>query len=674
MLVLGYNDVSFVEGPLGHELFSSLPCISLSMTFAEIEAFQILDVGTDNGVKVLSDFTEDSIQQYSHARAQRADTVQKLLEQKEEDKAALENKENIQATISEDLADGYNANLDASLKLLRQDDLKLRLPSDVLEDDEIHIIETTNLKTASGENALQDYQMQLMLLEQQNKKRLLRARAELDRSVDWKFDRKASETEFERRKRRQATYREQMPTTRAGKPIPDLKAGHSKDKMPTSSAQEDRSSTRKKRKRETRSQLQLGRQNNSGSPDDKGSTRVDGEPPEVRDVLLFFHQVSTKLSQQAIPPYFELLYSISCSQHDSDEHPITVFRDMPVPQDKSDTQAVSSSSRDRGHLNGRIPVFDIEDSGENDTNDTAFTIIRTIECSQASVLMAQAGGLLRWTEDIHIKSHAARDALQQIATCYFHQLPKEEDPYSDPYPHPRRTSETSISQNQIVPADFFFFHHREALKKYVAEYADSKNHIDSLLQYIKYRFDPEFADADKFLAKGLVTQKHVLFLFKPNELVISGSYGKPAAFVLHQWPEMDDAGWVTLRCWSFQNDGSGFARKSSVISVPPIGSHASKIQDLVAYPLRFAAPELRETIRKRGEKHWQLRTAAQVTYRGWNVRRDQYFVSPVQAFPWIILLNSAARCKIHDRPQHISQNARKRKSVPIQEAGKNICL
>ena len=73
-------------------------------------------------------------------------------------------------TISEDLADGHSADLDASLKLLGEDDLKLLLPNNDYEDDEIHITDV------AGNNALQDYQMQLMLLEQQNKKRLLLAR------------------------------------------------------------------------------------------------------------------------------------------------------------------------------------------------------------------------------------------------------------------------------------------------------------------------------------------------------------------------------------------------------------------------------------------------------------------------------------------------------------------
>jgi hypothetical protein len=85
--------------------------------------------------------------------------------------------EQIEITISEDYGDGHLKTLDATLNLLFADELELLLPSTALEDDEAHLIETTR---PGGNHALQDYQMQLMLIEQQNKKRLLLARQEQD--------------------------------------------------------------------------------------------------------------------------------------------------------------------------------------------------------------------------------------------------------------------------------------------------------------------------------------------------------------------------------------------------------------------------------------------------------------------------------------------------------------
>ena len=96
----------------------------------------------------------------------------------------IRNIEDTDFTISEDLADGEVAKLDACLKLLAEDEFVFFLPSDELEDDEIHVIETVNIAAKRYTNhELQDYQMQLMLLEQQNKKRLLMARREQDTAV-----------------------------------------------------------------------------------------------------------------------------------------------------------------------------------------------------------------------------------------------------------------------------------------------------------------------------------------------------------------------------------------------------------------------------------------------------------------------------------------------------------
>jgi hypothetical protein len=120
---------------------------------------------------------EESIHQYSQAQTQRRTQAQQWIENKEA-KEDDNHKEKIEVSISEDLADGQIDKLDAALKLLSDDELRLLIPSDELEDDEIHIIETQFGAPQGGNHALQEYQRQLLLLEQQNKKRLLDARQE----------------------------------------------------------------------------------------------------------------------------------------------------------------------------------------------------------------------------------------------------------------------------------------------------------------------------------------------------------------------------------------------------------------------------------------------------------------------------------------------------------------
>ena len=186
--------------------------------------------------------------------------------------------------------------------------------------------------------------------------------------------------------------------------------------------------------------------------------------------------------------------------------------------------------------------------------------------------------------------------------------------------------------NQIDPDNLFLFHHRGLLRSYAEQHSECTLHLNALLEYTENRFGTEFAEVDRLCEQGLVTQGYISYLFKPNDLVVSGILGKPAAFVLQEWPEGSELttnGRIILGCWSFQTDGSGFARRATdlSVSIPHLGSDTMKINHLTAYPLRFASPELQNIIQGQGQKHWELRTATQVTYKGWDIENDQYFVS-----------------------------------------------
>lgn len=325
-----------------------------------------------------------------------------------------------------------------------------------------------------------------------------------------------------------------------------------------------------------------------------------------------------------MPPHFDLLYKIQCKDGIGC-HPVPAFRDTPIWDRKLHSTAINYDFA-RSHLNGTVPVLDLEAYMQNETDDVAFVVIRTVECSEGSVLMARAGGPLRWTEDIYMKSKISKIAMQQIATCYFQPIPDIPNPAFSSMRSPSNSKEP-FHMNQITPAELFFFHHLHLLRDYHIKHSESKQHIDALVGYVDSRYGEEFTEAESLFARGLVSKAHILNLFRPNELVIAGTYGRPAAFVLQEWPKLNSDGWVTLSCWSFQTDGSGFARKRTYLSIPPIEPETTKIQALVAYPLRFTTTELRNLIRSCGEKQWEHRNATQITYKGWNVGRDQFFVS-----------------------------------------------
>ena len=124
------------------------------MPFQGTDSFCIYGIETEDGLRAVSDIVEDSVQSSHFCHTRKADSARRHIEKKDKSSG---NKENLEVTISEDLTDGHSTHLDASLKLLEKDELKLQLPSDQVEDDKIHIIETTVGAAQRPNHAMQDY-------------------------------------------------------------------------------------------------------------------------------------------------------------------------------------------------------------------------------------------------------------------------------------------------------------------------------------------------------------------------------------------------------------------------------------------------------------------------------------------------------------------------------------
>jgi hypothetical protein len=134
------------------------------------------------------------------------------------------------------------------------------------------------------------------------------------------------------------------------------------------------------------------------------------------------------------------------------------------------------------------------------------------------------------------------------------------------------------------------------------------------------------------------SQRHLLKLFVPNEIVVSGSCGLYAAFVVQKWPVLGAANSLSLVCWSWHTNGSHLVRKTRGLSVQSVDEEA-RITELLAYPLRFADSKIVKLLEIRGEKLWGLRNQSHVQYTGWNISRDQYYVGFFRiSFGWTAIL------------------------------------
>jgi hypothetical protein len=279
------------------------------------------------------------------------------------------------------------------------------------------------------------------------------------------------------------------------------------------------------------------------------------------------------------------------------------------------------------HLNGNVPIFDPETVLHERFNGPAFVVVRTIECSNASIQMARNGTSLRWTDKIYLKSRVSKDILQKIGMCHFQSHSQDGDNLHDDSSMGTCSLGASYQYLEIAPLKLFLFHLRFVQPQYIEVHPTAQDLVDGLLQYSNSRYGRDFEEAETLLAQDLVSQTHILKLYKPNDLVVSEMSGQPSAFVVHDWPRVDENNRITLECWSFQTDGLGFARKLTVFCIPPIESEYQAVSSFVVYPIRYAKPEIQEAIRINGQKHWDLRTTTHVMYKGWDVERDQHYVS-----------------------------------------------
>lgn len=203
---------------------------------------------------------QDSITQYSGAQIQRTNEARRQIDQNKEKQDAVNDKVNVEVTISEDLADGQSAKLDASLKLLGGDD-----------------IETTIDASQGGSRALQDYQRQLMLLEQQNKERLLMATQEQVPAA----------TDHEKQYETYAMKKEQVQAAVTPKLSRDLKANQVTPRMSVIGADKGPVSAKKRRKRGQGARPHLSLADNRDVINGSGSNAVQAGSVEVSDHYLY---------------------------------------------------------------------------------------------------------------------------------------------------------------------------------------------------------------------------------------------------------------------------------------------------------------------------------------------------------------------------------------------------
>jgi Domain of unknown function (DUF7025) len=350
----------------------------------------------------------------------------------------------------------------------------------------------------------------------------------------------------------------------------------------------------------------------SGLPDGAHESK-NGSPEEVK--RLWDHAMQ-----------YRILCRIICTgssgrDYDTlDHHFAEYYEDVPF---KSRDSGVTSR-----HLSGHLPIANLKSYRSSSLREGAsFLVLRGYQCKnprqhaprQRKTVFPRITVTTKvkgdYSEFILVTSKALEKAIRSVATC------EPEDSFV-PY-------EWKVGSLVFIPPYRFVYHHREKLLEYAKGCRPSiGNQISAFLAYIEGTWGIRYRQADELFRQGKTNRPSLQFLFCPGEIVVSTETpGTIIAYTLHSWP-LTGSG-IALDCWGWTYDGLMFRRKGATITVggqrKPIDGVTS-ISALDCFPLRYAPLQLRNHLKDRGQKFWDLRFQHYISYTGWDVMKDENHV------------------------------------------------
>jgi hypothetical protein len=233
-------------------------------------------------------------------------------------------------------------------------------------------------------------------------------------------------------------------------------------------------------------------------------------PPKATDV------------PSVIVPKLKILHRVFCksSIHGHDQ---SLFEDMPVRRFLERSQDLA--------LSGSIGIRNLEYycSQNPDISLIAFKEHLCVEDPNPRTpwrthqRKGQSGSEVSpRSERLFVVSDLLQKALDQIAIC----------------PEPESRINSRGSREMAAPY-LFLYHHRALLKEYEKKATGlMKQNLLVLLEFLQSNYGAEYLEADVEFSKGILTDKHIEKLFRPNEIVIEKSEGHEMAYVVKEWPEI----------------------------------------------------------------------------------------------------------------------------------------
>ncbi|KAL2143334.1 hypothetical protein VTI28DRAFT_10577 [Corynascus sepedonium] len=259
---------------------------------------------------------------------------------------------------------------------------------------------------------------------------------------------------------------------------------------------------------------------------------------------------------------------------------------------------------------------------------TAFSVVRTVICDQTGVadssdsqVQGSVSGPKIAGETIFIISGRLRDTLSRISTFG----PDIDSFQADP-PFTSRHPPNSLPGYPPEYSHYFLYHHREALRHAAAE-DPCDQELANLCSYLREHPDPMYDACDKLIELGRVSAETLPWLFRPNEVIVAKDGSVQIACMLKFPPRARAFHVFDLLCWYWGYDGTALQRKDRMVELmaPFYDADTIAITELSAYPLRYATDETKQRLLERGSRFWALRNPCHVSYEGPDYKGERVY-------------------------------------------------
>ena len=477
---------------------------------------------------------------------------------------------------------------------------------------------------------LQDYQMQLMLLEQQNKTKLLKARMEAD-SISNSAERAAANTEAEK-------------LVLTGEP-----------------------SLANKRREVNDHSVKAGLFNVLGEAD---TSTLDLQALQNHIELLQGKvQQLEAVQKEQIPSRYQVLHRLMEKKKvQSRNRPVIEYRPSLPFFDHPEWVGGEKNLR---YVKCNLPLNNFDLYLEKN-KDISFIVYRNFDPSlHPTAAKSATNDTTPNTESEHLPTPigetiraVAEDLIEVVQTILESRVE-----------YAKLLGEYRLSHE--LPAPYLFIYHSsknlEDIQKRLSPSAQKQ--LSLLLNYVRERYGHEYAAADSLLSQNMISQEYVQYLFKPGDVLVSHIDGQYMGYVATSWPktsftktqklsrmgasvfEIDNrvgqvasarlpGDKVTVHDWSisvwyWDFDGN-FQRQVSTLhlevpaeedegtnatdvkgkhnvetkgnknSIEPKGKN---IAELNVFPIQYASAEIVDKLRRRGKTFWKCRERRFVSYQ-----------------------------------------------------------